>query len=114
MPITVNPFEPLPDTSRGPSPASTGRHARNRSRSRILHLLSYFFVEKYYPCGVGKPQCFTVCAFNEVLGIAVGMDIDLDTGGAVANGTLHLVLLCLVISFAPMVISTNVPNENSA
>jgi hypothetical protein len=51
--------------------------------------LCYLLVKQNYSIDVGKPQGFAVCAFDNVLGIAVGMDIDLDAGGVVANRAVH-------------------------
>jgi hypothetical protein len=52
--------------------------------------LCYLLVEENDAADVGKPEGFAVRAFDNILGIAVGMDIDLDTGGAVANRAVHV------------------------
>jgi hypothetical protein len=49
----------------------------------------HFLVQKYDAVHVMEPERFTVGAFDDVPGIAVGMDVDLDPGCVVTNRAVH-------------------------
>jgi hypothetical protein len=53
-------------------------------------VLSYLFIEKHDPVIIFKPDGFAVSALDQILGVTVGMHVDLDAGGAVADWAVHL------------------------
>jgi hypothetical protein len=65
-----------------------GTGARVVSRSHLL--LSNLFIEQHDPGMVLKPDRIAVCALDQILGVTVGMHVDLDAGSAVADWAVHL------------------------
>ena len=59
--------------------------------------LRNLFVEEHHVIVFRKPDGFAVPTFDQVLGVPVGVHVDLDAGGAVANRAIHLVLLLVII-----------------
>lgn len=65
-------------------------------------------VDQYFFLGLAGPQGAAVPTLLEVLGVAVGVGVDLNVGFAVTDGTFHDVLLLSVLSDVGLI-----PNNGS-
>jgi hypothetical protein len=61
---------------------------------------SYLFIEKHDPVIIFKPDGFAVCAFDQILGVTVGMHVDFNAGSAVADWAVHPMFSFFILTYA--------------